>query len=469
MVIIKKERFVSDKSVLYISDDNETFRENVFDTKYKNLGAAVDIGTTSIAIGLFDMETKKSIGNMTQTNCQTNYGCDVMMRIMHCVNGKEQLLHDILIEQIENILEKIISDNKINKLKSDIKSSDIIKKMCIAGNTTMCHIFLNKDVSGLKGAPFSTAYKGVVRTESKKIGFKKYDIPEIVILPNIHSHVGADAASVLCQEKLYREDVNELAIDIGTNAEIILNNSGKIFVASTAAGPAFEGKGIESGMRAKAGAINTVKISRVNGNIILGMLDDGTKSYPQGICGSGLIDTIAELMKAGLLTKNGYLLTKEEALKQNVNINLCERIYRGDKKRGNSFLLSAENDVVVTQNDIRNVQLAKGAIQAGVEILLEKSGISMSEIDCIKIAGVFGKFINKSSAMLFGLLPKYPEKLEFIGNAAGNGVAKALFDDNFVLDMEKLVEKVKHIELADENNFQSKFMNAMELKEWYYN
>lgn len=461
MVVVRKEKFVSEKSVSYISD--KVKEEGEVKKRKVRVGAAVDIGTTSIAIGLFDIDSEISIGNMTQTNCQTKYGSDVMMRIMHCVNGKEQLLHDMIIEQIEDILQRLLQQN----IPED--TAYYIDRMTVVGNTTMCHIFLNRDVTGLKGAPFSMAYKGIVKVNSDDIGFIKYDIPEIIVLPNIHSHVGADAAAVLCNEELYKKDVNELAIDIGTNAEIILNRAGEVYVTSTAAGPAFEGKGIRSGMRAKAGAINSVKISRVNGNIILGMLDDGTKDEPEGICGSGLIDAICELMKAGVLTKDGYLLKKDEALAANVNINLCRCIYDGDEKTGNYFVLYEKNNIVVTQKDIRNVQLAKGAIQAGVEILLEKAGISMNDIDRIKIAGVFGKFIHASSAMAFGLLPAYPDKTEFIGNAAGNGAARALFDEDFVSDMERITDNIRHIELADEKDFQNKFLNAMELKEWYYN
>lgn len=313
------------------------------------------------------------------------------------------------------------------------------------------------------------AYRGIANVNSKDIGFVKYDIPEITVLPNIHSHVGADAMAVLCNEELYKKNVNELAIDIGTNAEIILNRHGEVYVTSTAAGPAFEGKGIFSGRRAGAGAINSVKISRVNGNIILGMLDDGTKEQPEGICGSGLIDAISELMKAGVLTKDGYLLTKSEALAANVNINLCSCLCSGDESKGNYFVLSEQQNIIVTQKDIRNIQLAKGAIQAGVEVLLEKAGLTMADIGKIKIAGVFGKYIHASSAIAFGLLPCYPDKIEFIGNSAGNGAARALFDKGFLASMEDMAEKVRHVELADEKDFQNKFLNAMELKEWYYN
>ena len=198
------------------------------------------------------------------------------------------------------------------------------------------------------------------------------------------------------------------------------------------------------------------------------LLDDGIKQSPKGICGSGLIDAISELLKAGVLTKDGYLLTKQEAVAANVNINLCNCLDNSDERIGNYFVLSEKNKIIVTQKDIRNVQLAKGAIQAGVEVLLEKAGITMNDIEKIKIAGVFGKFIHASSAMSFGLLPSYPDKIEFIGNAAGNGAARALFDADFVKNTEKLTEEIRHIELADENDFQNKFLNAMELKEWYY-
>ncbi len=472
MVVIKKEKFISEKSVLYVKDKQteekgvlsegtDVLNNDINKNMDLELGAAVDIGTTSIAIGIFDIKSGSLIGNQTRTNCQTMYGSDVMMRIMHCVNGKEQLLHDILIEQIEDMTGSILDNSA--------KTSNIaIKKMVVVGNTTMCHIFLNKDVTGLKGAPFRVAYEGVCRKKSHDIGFKRYDIDEVIVLPNIMAHVGADAAAVLCKEKLYKTGVNEIAIDIGTNAEILLNCSGKVFVTSTAAGPAFEGKGIRSGMRAAPGAINSVKISRVNGNIILGMLDDGNAENPRGLCGSGLIDAVSELMKARLLTKDGYLLTGEEALGQNVNISLCEHL-KSDDKDGNCFVLSEENNIVITQKDIRNIQLAKGAIQAGCEILLEKAGIGLNDISSIKIAGVFGKYIHASQAMNFGLFPKYPEKLEIVGNAAGEGAAMALFEDEFIDEVEKQVKKVHHVELAGEKDFQKKFMNAMELKEWYYN
>ena len=263
MVIVRKEKFNSEKSIQYISDKAEK-TENKSGMEDLKLGAAIDIGTTSIAVGLFDMENEILLGNLTQTNCQTKFGSDVMMRIMHCTNGKEQLLHDMMIEQIENIITVIIEQNISEKYKAYV-----VERMTVVGNTTMCHIFLNRDVTGLSGAPFSMAYKGIANVNSQEVGFKIYNISEIIVLPNIHSHVGADAMSVLCNEKLYKKDVNEIAIDIGTNAEIILNRHGDVYVTSTAAGPAFEGKGIYSGIRAGAGAINSVKISRVNGNITL--------------------------------------------------------------------------------------------------------------------------------------------------------------------------------------------------------
>lgn len=250
MVIIKKEKFTSEKSVLYVKNKQTEEKKVVSegtDTDVLNndinleFGIAVDIGTTSIAIGIFDIKSGSLIGNQTRTNCQTMYGSDVMMRIMHCINERSSCYMVFSYEQIEDMTGSIL-DNNISGHKSNIhskisskivsKESDkipdiVIKKMVVVGNTTMCHIFLNKDVTGLKGAPFSVAYEGVYRTNSYDIGFKIYDIDEVIVLPNIMAHVGADAAAVLCKEKMYKTGINEIAIDIGTKRRFCLNVSRK--------------------------------------------------------------------------------------------------------------------------------------------------------------------------------------------------------------------------------------------------
>ena len=465
MVIVQRNSYIEEKKAEYNFKDNI---ESVSDKdSLKRYGAAIDIGTTTVVVSVFDMTTGKLTGSKSETNCQVKYGSDVMMRIMHCGMGKSKLLHDMIISQIEDIISDIF---KINEIDGELK------EIVVVGNTTMCHMFLGKDVSGLSGAPFMPSYTGRIKCNGESIGMKSYPNSQIEVMPGIAGHVGSDAASFLMEEMLYTEDKIQLAVDIGTNAEIILNNHGKIYVCSAAAGPAFEGKGIKCGTRAVPGAVNSVKISKANGNIILGVIsgDKGAchGDIVKGICGSGLVDAVSELLKTGIIQSDGYILSKEEARESGIRKELSERLLSDED--GNYFVLyssghiEGQKDIIITQKDIRSVQLAKAAIQAGAACLMDESGVTLDDLDEFIIGGVFGKFINQSSAVNFGLLPKLKDiDITYCGNAAGSGAAHALFDKGFSSSFEKYISKAVHIELADKKGFQNKFMNAMELKSWY--
>lgn len=471
MVIIRSNQYNPEKEALAASQDNCTCPE--YTGCY---GAAMDIGTTTIAASLFSLDNKKYCGNITETNLQTKYGADVMMRIMNANMGKARLLHNIITSQAEDILER---------LSNGICTRDKVIKMSVTGNTTMCHLFLDKDLSGMAGAPFKTAYSGSASIKGNRNGFKKFPDIDIYVMPGIAAHTGADAVSVLCSQKLYQPDKVQLAVDIGTNAEIILNNKGNIYACSAAAGPAFEGKGVQCGIRAGNGAINGIKINKLAGNIVLYVINSNNSTrhnfpqdvpIPKGICGSGLVDAIAELLKTGVLKTDGYLMDKEEALKNGITAEIAGRLCTNSE--GNYFVFYGEKDllnnhhyngrhqdIVITQKDIRNIQLAKAAIQAATEVLLETAGITLNKVDEVKIAGVFGRFIHPKQAVLIGLYPD-TDNIEFIGNAAGNGAAQALLDQNSRELALKYSKKIKHIELANEKSFQDKFLNAMELKKW---
>ncbi len=471
MVIIRSNPYNPEKEALAASLDNNICQE--YTGCY---GIAMDIGTTTIAASLFSLDNRKYCGNITETNMQSKYGADVMMRIMNASLGKASLLHNIIITQAEDIIERLCNG---------ICTRDKVVQMAVTGNTTMCHLFLDKDLSGMAGTPFKTAYTGSASLKGVENGFKKFPDIDIYVMPGIAAHTGADAVSVLCSQKLYQPDQVQLAVDIGTNAEIILNNKGNIYACSAAAGPAFEGKGVQCGTRAGHGAVNGIKINRLAGNIVLDVIDANINSsnhtgrdalIPKGICGSGLVDAVAELLKAGVLKTDGYLMDKEEALKNGVKANIAERIHKNSE--GNYFLFYGKNDfhnkqqdgdrqqdIVITQKDIRNIQLAKAAIQAAAEVLLETAGITLNNVDEVKIAGVFGKFIHPKQAVLIGLYPD-TGNIEFTGNAAGNGAAQALFDQDFRELALKYSKETAHIELASKKSFQDKFLNAMELKKW---
>ena len=460
MVIVQRNSKIEEKKAEYrvVNQSGE---------KDGGYGAAVDIGTTTVVVSVYDMIHGEAIGSRSETNCQVSFGSDVMMRVMHCTMGKAEILHKKIILQIENMIKAILEEHDV---------TGDVSKIVVVGNTTMCHLFLGMNVSGLAGAPFRPDYTGRMVSNGKKLGMNLFSNADIVVVQGIAGHVGADAASVIMEERLYEADKVQLAIDLGTNAEIILNNHGKIYVCSAAAGPAFEGKGIKSGIRAGAGAINSVKISKANGNIVLGVISDGFAKADEritGICGSGLVDIIAELLKIGIVKSDGYLVSCEEAEQAGIKAELSDRIKTDSD--GNYFVLYSsdrimgQRDIVITQKDIRNVQLAKAAIQAGAECLMEESGVKADDIEEFIVCGVFGKFIHQSSAVRFGLLPDFKNiSVKYCGNAAGNGAAHALLDDKFCDSFENVISKVVHIELADKKSFQSKFMNAMELKSWYY-
>lgn len=476
MVVIRRNIYSPQKDVMAASQDSNTVHAA------DGYGIAADIGTTTVAISLFSSGNNKYCGNITENNSQTKLGADVMMRIMHANMGKGTQLQRMVTGQIEDMA---------GRISEGICNAGDIKKMVVTGNTTMCHLFLGRDLSGMAGAPFKPAYKGSVDITGKDIGFKKYPDIKIHVMPGVAAHVGADAVSALCSLELYSTDKIQLAIDIGTNAEIILNNKGSIYACSAAAGPAFEGQGIKCGIRAGRGAVNGIKISRTTGNIVLDVIDtdneesviDKEELIPRGICGSGIVDAIAELLKTGVLKPDGYLMGYEEALQNGVQPSIADRIkkdkegscfviYNKEKKHtgynGNKKELDdGQHEIIVTQNDIRNIQLAKAAIQAATEVLLEEAGISLDDVDEVKIAGVFGKFIHPDAAVLFGLYPDIDKnKIEFAGNAAGNGAAQALADDNFKEMALEYAGKVEHIELAGRESFQEKFLNAIELKKW---
>lgn len=441
------------------SEEVEGIFENSDEIK---VGFAVDIGTTTVVITALDLKEKKVIGTISQTNEQTKLGADVMMRIMHCMSGRQEKLHQFIVQQVEKMAEQLLEKAKEDKEK-------ILMEQCcffIVGNTTMCHLFLDKSVEGLAGYPFRAAYQGNYQCIGKEIGMELFSPSKICVLSGVAAHVGSDALAVIGAEGLYQKDKVQLAVDLGTNAEIILNRKGKISVCSTAAGPAFEGKGIACGMSAKGGAITEVKIAANNGNIILGVIEG---AGARGICSSGLVDLLAQLRKCRILLKDGYLLGQSEAAARGIPIELCKRLVL--RKDQHAFLLCEEGEntkeVYLLQSDIRNLQLAKAAIQAGILSILAETELSIGDIDEFIVAGVLGSCVRTASGVSIGLFPAaVTERLKFAGNAAGKGAALGMIDPSFSKRMEMLAQEISHIEIAQMADFQGRLMGAMDLKQW---
>lgn len=424
------------------------------------IGIAVDIGTTTIAITAMDLSSGEILGSISETNEQTKWGADVMMRIMHCQAGREEILHEMVVSQVETMTDSLLE--QIEKKDSSLGESIEKRKVAfqIVGNTTMCHIFLGKDVSGLAGYPFCPAYTGNVFTYGEQVGMKQYRDSSVCVLAGISAHVGSDTLAVIGAEKLYQPEKNQLAIDLGTNAEIVINQKGNIHVCSTAAGPAFEGKGVACGMPAKEGAITGVKISPTNGNRIIEVIEG---REPKGLCGSGLVDLTAQLVKCRIIQKDGYMISAREGKKLGISSALLEQIQEKEGQR----VFCVAPQVYISQQDIRNIQLAKAAIEAGILALLEDCHMTMEQMEEVIVTGVLGSCLRPGNGKEIGLIPNVPvEKLRFVGNGAGKGALLCLASQGLPEQLEKLSLQISHLELALETGFQKKLMDSMTLEPW---
>ena len=421
-------------------------------------GIAVDIGTTTVDMALYDLMEGRRVSGYQEKNSQTILGADVMMRLMHCQRGFQEKLEQLIREQLQKMAEELCKG---------VCKIDQIRTLIAVGNTTMCHIFLGQDVSGLAGSPFRPAYRGIYRCKGSDLGMDRMKSVEVIVPAGIDAHVGADAVAMICALGLHETKEIVLAVDIGTNAEIALSCQGEIAVCSAPAGPAFEGAEISQGMRGEPGAIAGMHIAGQSGNILLEVIpDDKRNIYPvKGICGSGLIDSIASLRQNDILQPDGYLICDvKEADRLGLPGYLRERI---TEKGFLVYLDPGGQHVCLTQKDIRQFQLAKAAVQAGIRMLLEQKGLRLEQVDRLYIAGVFGGHISKKSAVLTGLFPDIArEKIVIAGNAAGDGAAKALLSEEFLQQTEKVGTEAIHVELAQQEAFQQEFLVSMEIVPW---
>lgn len=422
------------------------------DSGMTGFGVALDIGTTTVVGMLWDMKRGAILETQAQTNPQNKVGMDVVSRINFCIEDESNLF------KLRNEISSCINDI-IAKLcqKAQIDSTDIIK-MTICGNTAMSHIVAGRSLKTLAAAPFIPEYEGTLELKASDLRIKINESARIILIPNIAGHVGGDITAGAVAARILEKNKLILYIDIGTNGEIVLTDGAQSYACSTAAGPAFEGASIYDGMRAVDGAIEDILIK--DGDVLFKTIGG---LPPQGICGSGVIDAVAQMLDSGIIDKSGRILSAEQAKAEGISDGLQERLVETDGKR--QFVLVAkenDEDIVITQHDIREVQLAKGAIAAGVEVLLTKMNRCPEDIEQICIAGAFGNYINKHSAVRIGLLPDIgEEKIELAGNAAGTGVSMALVSEREMDTMRSLPRIIQHVELASHSDFQIAYMEAM--------
>jgi len=445
----------ADFRVTVTLQNNEIIDVECGNTTESSYGIAFDIGTTTVVGYLVDLRTGEELSTVAKANPQVIHGDDIISRIEFVQKQKDGL--EKLQREIVNTLNEIIRETT---QKAGIDKNNIYETV-IVGNTCMHHLFLGLDPSTIAPSPY-------IPVIEESLNLKAKDIPEFVlnptaniyILPNISAFIGADIVAGVLSTSMWRGEKIVLFVDLGTNGEVVLVSKKKLWACSTAAGPAFEGARISSGMRAAEGAIDKVKMD--NKSFAYRVIKDGKV---RGICGSGLIDLIAELLKLGLINKSGKLIDREEC-KSELSEEIRKRIIRD--KEGNKFLLVKEKEtengkpIYLTQRDIRELQLAKAAIFAGIKILLKEVGISPEDIQEILLAGAFGNFINKESARRIELIPHLPlGRIKFVGNAAGTGAEIALFSIKMREVSQEISKKVKYIELSSRPDFQEEFIKAM--------
>ncbi len=410
-------------------------------------GLAVDIGSTTVAGHLCDLRTGDILATESLMNPQVAYGEDLMSRISYTTLNKGGLsrLHKGIITALNKIILRTAK-------RAGIKAGQI-QEAVFVGNTTMTHILLNIHPEALGGAPFALANRDGMDVKARDLGLRMGAGATVHILPSEAGHVGADNVGVLIAEEPYNQDEVTLIVDVGTNAEIVLGNREWLYSASSPTGPAFEGAQIEHGMRAAPGAIERVRIDPVTKAAAFEVIGGGKAA---GICGSGIIEVVAELYLTGVLMANGRFDPAYTG----------ERIM-WDGRKGAYILALADQTtngepLLITQDDVRNIQLAKAALYAGAKLLMMRAGVTA--VDKIVLAGAFGSYIDPKYAMVLGLIPDCDlEKVTAVGNAAGDGARIALLNRQKRIEAQKLVQRVNYVETAVDPDFQEAFVKAIHL------
>ncbi|MFN2275244.1 MAG: ASKHA domain-containing protein [Anaerolineales bacterium] len=409
------------------------------------VGLAVDVGTTKVAGYLLDLETGETLAKAGIMNPQISYGEDVVSRIAY-TNAHPDGRHELqtkLIDAINQMLDGLYSEVGISALQ--------VVEAVIVGNTAMHHLLAGLPVHQLAMAPYVPAVSEALEMPANDLGLAIAPGAMVYFPPNIAGFVGADHVAMVLSTNVWNTQQTEIALDIGTNTEITLAHNGRLLCCSCASGPAFEGAHIRDGMRAAPGAIERVQI--IDGMPMVFTI--GGKE-PVGICGSGILDAVSELIKAGIVDERGSI---EET---------APRVSKPERSNHRQYLLvpAAESghgrDIIVSRSDVNEIQLAKGAIRAGIETLFAEAGIEPGDIDRFIVAGAFGTYLDIESAVTVGMFPDLPrERFQQVGNAAGTGARQMLVSASRRAVADQIRSRIEYIELTVHPDFERRFTRAL--------
>ncbi len=443
-----------------VIDVQPGYKEGIF-------GLAVDVGSTTVAAYLCDLRSGKILASESTMNPQVIYGEDLMSRVSYATSNIDGLekMHAAIIKTINQLAKKAAR-------QVDLRARNIHEAVFV-GNTTMTHILLGIDPVELGSAPFALANRDSYDLKARDLGLKFHPSANVHVLASQAGHVGADNVGALLAETPYEQKQVTLLVDIGTNAEIVLGNQDWMFSASSPTGPAFEGAQITFGMRAAPGAIERVRIdpeTLVGKFSVIGeekwsddwqtdadaSLDQQPAHLASGICGSGIIEAVAEMFLHNIILASGRF-----------NPDLTHELIQWEDGKGAYVLASAQqsatgNPILVTQDDVRNIQLGKAALYAGAKLLM--SHAEVQSVDRILLAGAFGSFIDTKYAMILGLIPNCDlDQVVAVGNAAGDGARIALLNKDKRVEAQRIAHWVKYIETAIDPKFQDEFVTAIHI------
>jgi len=442
--IIERTRILIPKregqiQILTSSESREWIGDSGLDDQF---GIAVDLGTTTVVVYLLDLSNGIQISQSQSLNPQSAFGEDVISRIKYASKeGGAEILQQRVVDSLNQQIAHLLDNSHIGLSQ--------LSRMVVVGNTVMQHLLLKADTQPLGMKPYSPSITGSTIIDAKQIGLMPESTAELYLPPNIAGYVGGDTVGFILSQRLDQVDDVVLGIDIGTNGEIVLSNRGEMYCCSAAAGPAFEGATILHGMRGQEGAIEYLSIGNKDDRpqtVIIGGID------PRGICGSAIVDIVAELHRVGILDDSGQMKKNSKRIIEEEKIGRAYTIV--NKKES-----AVGNQVLFTQKDVRQVQLAKAAIRTGCALLLEEAELDVSKIDRILLAGAFGNYIRPSNALAIGLLPRVDiSQVVPVGNAAGEGAKGLLLSKKNREIAEIFVDDIMHVDLASHKKFQETFL-----------
>lgn len=454
MVYIPDTSLLASKHQILVLTEDSLIDFDRDDATATNYAVAFDIGTTTLAAVLLDLKTANKRAAASRLNPQTRFGDDVLSRILFARENRQglQILNQTIVRAVNEMIGEMCAQVGISR--------EYIYALAFSGNTTMQHLLCGLDPRSLGAVPFAPASRFGISYSVGELGLQAHPSAKAYFFPIIGGFVGGDTVAGILTTELIDKCGPSLLVDIGTNGEIVLCAGGKLTAASTAAGPAFEGARISCGMRGCTGAIEKVV---VDGQLRINVIGNAA---PAGLCGSGLIDAAAELLRHKILSPQGKLPTPDQ-LPNDLLPDLRKRIVMHEGKA--AFMLVSKEDsatgkaLLLTQQDIRELQLAAGAIRAGIEILLKRADLKAEDLQEVFIAGGFGNFIRRNNAQRIGLLPGRIDhhRIHYLGNTSLAGACLAALSLPARDLAEKIARQSEHVDLSTDPDFQEEFAAAM--------